>query len=86
MIGGYGKGNRYRWWYRLTGLPGWMRFSYPYMTYPLWGYPPFEHIPYTRISPEDELQMLEEERQMLEDELEEIRRRIEEIKKEIKRR
>jgi len=21
-------GNRYRWWYRLTGLPGWMRFGF----------------------------------------------------------
>jgi len=21
-------GHRYRWWYRLTGLPGWMRFGF----------------------------------------------------------
>ncbi len=37
MPGGYGRGNRYRWWYRETGLPGWMRerglpkfYTYPY--------------------------------------------------------
>ena len=73
MMRGYGRG--YRWQYRMTGLPGWMRESY----YPSYNYPP-------RFSLEEELRMLEEEKQMLENELEGIKRRIEEIKKEIERR
>ena len=28
MPGGYGRGRRHRWWYRETGLPGWMRYGY----------------------------------------------------------
>ena len=85
MVGGYGRGNRYRWWYRATGLPGWMRFGMlppwnPWFT--PWGMPPWypEEIP-----PEEELRMLEEERQMLEDELEEIKKRIDELKRELGR-
>ena len=86
MPGGYGRGNRYRWWYRATGLPGWMRFGYPpYMM----GYPPVENPPgwpiYPEMTLEDELKMLEEEKQMLEDELEAIKEKIEEIKKELKK-
>lgn len=27
MPGGYGRGNRYRWWYRMTGKPAWQRFG-----------------------------------------------------------
>ena len=82
MVGGYGRGNRYRWWYRLTGMPGWMRWGYPgpwfYPPVPGWGYP--EDIP-----PEEELEMLEEERRMLEDQLEEIKKRIDELKRELGR-
>ncbi|HEC80895.1 MAG TPA: hypothetical protein ENI42_00505 [Thermoplasmatales archaeon] len=81
MVGGYGRGNRYRWWYRTTGLPGWMRQSYPPMWQPFMGYPPTW---YPEPSAEEELRLLEEEKKMLEDELKEIERRIEEVKKEIK--
>ena len=85
MVGGYGRGNRYRWWYRATGLPGWMRWEFVRPCYPWftpWSMPPWypEEIP-----PEEELRMLEEERQMLEDELEEIKKRIEELKRELGR-
>lgn len=84
MVGGYGRGYRYRWWYRATGLPGWMRWGpmYPFPAYPPYGVPPWypEEIP-----PEEELRMLEEERAMLEEELEEIKKRIEELKKELGR-
>jgi len=91
MPGGYGRGNRYRWWYRATGLPGWMRFGYPpyMMRYPPFEYPPVDYPSswpiYPEMTPEDELNMLEEEKQMLEDELEAIKERIEEIKKELKK-
>ncbi|HDM25257.1 MAG TPA: hypothetical protein ENG24_01510 [Thermoplasmatales archaeon] len=86
MPGGYGRGYRYRWWYRATGLPGWMRFGYPphVMWYPPVDYPGSWPMMYPEINPEEELHMLEEERQMLEEELEAIKKRIEEIKKELK--
>ena len=79
------RGRGYRWWFRATGLPGWMRFGY--MGYPPFppAWPPF-HLGYYEPSPEEELQMLEEEKQFLEQELDEINRRIEEIKREISRR
>ena len=28
MPGGYGRGHRHRWWFRMTGIPGWMRYGY----------------------------------------------------------
>jgi hypothetical protein len=85
MPGGYGRENRYRWWYRATGLPGWMRFGYPPgIWYPPVDYPVDWPISYPELTKKDELRMLEEEKQMLEDKLDAINKRIEEIKKELK--
>ena len=81
MVGGYGRGNRHRWWYRATGLPGWMRDDYSPVGHPLTGYPP---VSYPKPSAEEELRLLEEERNMLENELREIEKRIEEVRKELK--
>lgn len=100
MPGGYGRGRRHRWWYRRTGIPGWMRFGddpgfdqgydpreYDYLSGEI---PPLRSPPFVppmsqpRWTPEDELKMLEEEEQMLEDELEEIKKRIEGLRKEVK--
>jgi len=76
-------GRGYRWWFRLTGLPGWMRFGY----YPPWVYARGFAPPYVEptLSPEDELRMLEEEKQILEDQLEEIKARIEELRRKLGR-
>lgn len=71
---GWGRGFGWRWWWRVTGLPGWMR----------WGYPEFGYPPYT-YQPEDELRFLEAMREDLEAELEDIKKRIEELKKEIEK-
>lgn len=100
MIGGYGRGNRYRWWYRTTGMPGWMRFGYLPMYNPFipMGYPPRVSMAYPTMTPEDEIRMLEEEEQVLEDELQmleeekkmredglkQIRERLKELKSNIK--
>lgn len=70
----WGRGFGWRWCYRATGLPGWMRY------YPVaFGYPPFQ----PSMSPGDELKMLEEMRKDLEAELEDINRRIEELRREL---
>jgi len=76
-------GRGYRWWFRLTGLPGWMRFGF----YSPWMYTRGPAPPYAEPSlpPEEELRMLEEEKQMLEDQLEEIKARIEELKRKLGR-
>lgn len=47
MPGGYGKGRRHRWWYRKTGMPGWMTNRYG-----PWDDPRYEPG-YDMIPPED---------------------------------
>jgi len=67
-------GRGWRWWYRATGLPGWMR----------WGWWGCDYLPYPpAFRPEDELEMLEAMKEGLEAELEDIKKRIEELKKEL---
>jgi len=49
-------GRGYRWWFRLTGMPGWMRFGF----YPPWSYvrrPVSPLSPYAEptLPPEEEL-------------------------------
>ncbi len=70
MPGWGGRGWRWRYW--LTGMPGWMRWGYPYPPAPA-------------FSPEDELEMLEEMKKDLEAELKEINKRIEELRKELEK-
>jgi len=67
----FGRGNRCRWWYRMTGMPGWMRFGYGHIYNPFMpmGYPQQAPMTYPKMTPEDEVRMLEEEQQILEDEL-----------------
>ena len=53
MPGGYGRGNRHRYWYRRTGMPGWMRFEHD-PRYDPRGYdypPPPEEMPPTEPVP-----------------------------------
>lgn len=93
MPGGYGRGNRYRWIYRMTGLPRWARGPFPFirpafppeMIYP---YPYAGMVPYgyPEITEEEELAMLEEELAQLEEEREYLTQEIEELKKEIEKR
>ena len=64
-------GRGWRWWFRATGLPGWMRWG--------WWYPPYPPA----LEPEEEIRMLEDMKAALETELEEIKKRIEELKKEL---
>ena len=94
MAGGYGRGNRYRWNYQMTGLPRWGRGPMPYGRYPM--YPPEMMYPYPdpgmmpygypEISKEDELAMLEDELAQMEESREYLSREIEDLKKEIEKR
>ena len=68
MPWGWGRGWGWRWWFWATGLPGWLRWAYPF-----W-FPPY-------MTPEDELEYLEAMKEDLEKELEDIKKRIEELKK-----
>lgn len=85
-FGGWGRGRRFRFWARVTGLPGWYRARV--------GLPPFGApqvlIPVANpyASREDEIKSLEEERRAiaeeikaLREELKEVERRINELKK-----
>ncbi len=83
-------GRGYRWMYRLTGLPGWMRYGAGYYGGP-WGYeagPPWWEAgpyrpgpwgPYARR--EDELSFLKDEAESVREYLEELERRIGELEK-----
>lgn len=81
-------GRGWRNWYRMTGLPGWMRAS---MGFPAWGrcwYPcaPF-WWDYTRpwITPQEEIDVLKQEEEILKEELKAIQERINTLEKEIKK-
>lgn len=65
---GFGWGRGWRWWYRATGLPGWVRFGYA------GGVAPW-------FSAEDELTFLKDQARWLEQQLKTISQRIEELKK-----
>ncbi len=80
MPGGYGKGNRYRWWNRGTETREWPSDNNQSDQYQPYGYRYNDMRPAesSTMSKKDELKMLEEE-------LERIKDRIEEIKKELKR-
>ncbi len=68
-------GRGWRWWFRATGLPGWLRFGWmPWMGWGMYGF-----------RAEDELRMLEEIKSELEAELEDVKKRIEELKKELEK-
>ena len=93
----FGRGNRCRWWYRMTGMPGWLGFGYRpmYGQFMPMGYPQQAPMTYPKMTPEDEIRMLEEDEQILEDELKmledekkmhendlnQVRERIKELKK-----
>jgi hypothetical protein len=90
MVGGHGRGHRYRNWYFATGVPGYGRGRGCH-----WPHPPEvlypEPIPEEwilrgltppELSPREELRMLEEEKEILSEELEEVRKRLEELRKE----
>ncbi|WP_202319245.1 DUF5320 domain-containing protein [Archaeoglobus neptunius] len=70
-------GRGWRWWYRATCLPGWMRWGW-------WEQPPF-YPPSPTYRPEDELEMLEAMKEDLEAELKDITKRIEELKRDLER-
>lgn len=94
MPGGYGRGNRYRWIYRQTGVPGWARGRYPFgprmppeMLYP---HPnpemdPYWYPPRMEIDPKEEIEMMELDLEMMEREREAISEDIESLKKEIEK-
>ncbi len=67
----FGRGWGWRWWFWATGLPGWLRWAYPFP----WLQP--------YMTPEDELEYLESLKSDLEKELEDIKKRIEELRKEL---
>ena len=81
-------GRGWRNWYRMTGLPGWMRASmglpacgrYWYPWAPFWW-------DYARpwFTPQEEIDVLKEEEAYLKEELEAIQERISELEKEVKR-
>lgn len=85
-------GHRHRWWYRLTGLPGWMRFGFSpgwvgrsFLGFPMPGFPtPYDPYGAAQITPEQELDMLKGQSEVLEDELDGIRKRITELEEEKK--
>jgi hypothetical protein len=94
MPGGYGRGHRHRWWYRATGMPGWMRYGYDPTYDPRYDpreydYPP-EEIPPMSPPPMGYPPYLpmrqprwspEDELRMLEEEEQMLGEELEEIKK-----
>jgi len=79
-FGGFGRGWRH--WWRLTGMPGWLRAA---RGLPAWGsgwcwwwYPYFAG----RLSKEEEISLLKEEAESLRQILADIEKRLEELKKE----
>jgi len=92
MPRGFGRG--YRWIYHMTGLPRWARdpiappfeclyppaFIHPYGT-GQGGYGPFP--PYSELTGEEEIRMLEEELSALEAEKDRLLSDIDEVRKEI---
>ncbi len=72
-------GRGWRWWYRTTGVPGWMRCRWWRTPWTPWDFPPYS----PPFRPEDELEMLEAMREDLEAELEDIKKRIEELRREL---
>ena len=93
MPGGYGRGNRYRWIYRQTGIPGWARGRYqiygpgqpPEVMYPYSepGMMPYGYPARMRIDPEEEIRMMEQELEMMERERDDLSKDIEDLRKEI---
>ena len=78
---GWGRGRGHRWWYYLTGLPGWARAGWFYPRYP---YPPsYPAAPYyPPMSSEDELELLKEQAEFLKREMEAVEKRMEELSRE----
>jgi len=85
MPGGYGRGNRYRWIYRQTGIPGWARNRYQVYG-PEPGMIPYRYPPRMQIEPEEELRMMEQELEMMEMERDDLSEEIESLKNEIEKR
>lgn len=80
-------GRGWRNWYRMTGLPGWMR---AYMGLPAWGrcwwYPLASSSCYSPfLDVQQEMDMLKVEEAILKEELNAIQRRLSELEKEIKK-
>ena len=50
MPGGYGRGRRHRYWYRMTGMPGWMRERFGPWYDPRYG-PGYDVIPPEEMPP-----------------------------------
>lgn len=77
--GGGGRGRRY--WYRATGLPGWLRYGYG----PAWSQPAYA-APYAPYAPgltkEQETQALRNQAEFLKQALDDISKRLEELEKE----
>lgn len=73
---GRGGGRGWRYWYRATGLPGWVRAGWA----PAWGAPPFWGFP--EPSKEQEAEMLRQQAEQLKATLESIQQRLEALSKE----
>ncbi|ADN02455.1 DUF5320 domain-containing protein [Spirochaeta thermophila] len=69
--GGWGRGRCHRYWYHLTGLPGWAR-GWTAPVAPGWWTPP---------SPEEERKILESRAAALEREMEALKKRLDELSK-----
>jgi hypothetical protein len=77
----------WRHWYRMTGLPGWVRASMGLPAWGCWWYPwaPYWNYPTPYPTPEEELEILKEKETYLKEELEAIQQRIKDLEKEIKK-
>ena len=86
-------GRGWRFWFRMTGLPGWMRAYMGLPAWACWWYPwwyPWTvwwsnyPTPYP-TTPEEELEILRQQEAYLKEELEAIQERMRELEKEIKK-
>lgn len=74
-----GRARGWRWWYRLTGLPGYLRAIRGYPAFGWWrsSTPPSG----LGISSKDEAEFLKKQAEVLKEELDEIQARLEELEK-----
>jgi len=95
--GFFGRGRGFRFWARVTGLPGWYRATrgLPAFGFPFWfgqggfaaPYPITQQIPvinpYTNITKEEEMKILEEQKKAIKEEMKAIQEDLREIEKRI---
>ncbi|RLJ10330.1 MAG: hypothetical protein DRP15_00265 [Candidatus Aenigmatarchaeota archaeon] len=93
MPWGWPGGRGFRWWYRLTGMPGWARAGYPgfgrcfwYPWLPRWWWTGmYGNVVWTPSGPKLESELTEEEKKLSKDEeIKTIQEEQEMVKEEIK--